>query len=94
MFRFIPEASDAAIADVSNALNEMVAEMPQILHYHHGGDVGMNAGNFDYVVVADFADAADYVAYRDDPGHQELIATMIGPLIAERAAVQYELVGD
>lgn len=51
----------------------------------------MNTGNFDYVVVGDFADAQAYLVYRDHPVHQQLITEVLAPLIAERSAVQYEL---
>ena len=46
-------------------------------------------GNFDYVIVGDYASVEDYVVYRDHPEHQRIIAEMIKPHVAKRAAVQY-----
>jgi hypothetical protein len=43
------------------------------------------------VVVADFATAEDFSAYSDDPDHRALIAGVIAPNLAGRAAIQYEL---
>ena len=56
-------------------------------------DAAVNDGNFDFVVVADFDDVAGYLAYRDHPAHQAVIAEHIAPILAERAAVQYPLEG-
>ena len=53
-------------------------------------DVGINEGNFDFVVVADFASADDYVVYRDHPLHRALISERIAAPLAERAAVQFD----
>ena len=59
--------------------------------YRFGADAAVNDGNFDYVVVADFDDVAGYLAYRDHPAHQAAITEHIAPIVAERAAVQYQL---
>jgi hypothetical protein len=49
----------------------------------------VNAGNFDYVVVADFDSVEGYVTYRDHLVHTAFIADMIAGRVAERSAVQY-----
>lgn len=58
--------------------------------FNLGTDAGVNEGNHDAVVVADFADRDAYLAYRDDPRHRAMIAEHIVPTAAGRAAVQYE----
>ncbi|MFT6292733.1 MAG: hypothetical protein ACJAR2_003352 [Ilumatobacter sp.] len=50
----------------------------------------MTDGNFDYVVVGEYASANDYAVYRDHPDHKALIQQYIAPHISDRAAVQYE----
>ena len=52
----------------------------------------INDGNFDFVVVADFASADDYLVYRDHPLHRALISERIAAHVAERAAVQFDTV--
>jgi hypothetical protein len=56
-----------------------------------GTDAGINQGNYDAVVVADFADRDAYLGYRDDERHQAMIKEHILPTVAARSAVQYEL---
>jgi Stress responsive A/B Barrel Domain len=46
--------------------------------------------NFDFAVVADFEDAASYLAYRDHPAHRAVINECITPIRQDRASVQYE----
>jgi hypothetical protein len=40
-------------------------------------------------VVADFASIDAYLAYRDHPAHQAVLADRIRPILAARAAVQF-----
>ena len=56
-----------------------------------GPDLGINDTNWDFVVVADFANADDYTTYRDHPSHRAFIAEEIAPRLAERASVQYDI---
>jgi hypothetical protein len=50
----------------------------------------IGAGNFQYSITADFADADGFATYRDHPEHQRFIADHITGRVAERAAVQFE----
>jgi len=85
---------DAAdVAGVGAALDGLVEAIPEIGTYRHGPDAGVNEGNFDYVVVGDFASKDDYVVYRDHPEHQAMIKALIVGNVADRAAVQYEVAG-
>jgi Stress responsive A/B Barrel Domain len=93
MFRF----TDEATADQRKALAAGLDSMPAATgaieadRYRHGPDVGIGEGNWDYVIVADFATAEQYLAYRDHPDHQALIRDLVRPILAERAAVQLEV---
>lgn len=91
MFKWRPGTGTDEVENVRRRLDELPRAIPEIARYQHGPDAGVNQGNFDYVVVGDFADAANYVVYRDHPVHKQLITDVLAPLIAERSAVQYEL---
>jgi hypothetical protein len=83
-----PEADVDAIVDALRALPDSITE---IRSYVVGRDAGLNpgAGNYDVAVMADFADEAAYVVYRDHPVHQRVIAERIAPIVTSRAAAQY-----
>jgi hypothetical protein len=91
MFIWTSEATQEQKAAVAERLSELPAVIPEIERYEIGDDAGINEGNHDFVIVADFADRESYLVYRDHPVHLAMIAETIKPIIAERAAVQYEL---
>ncbi len=94
MFRFTEDTDETAIAEIGSVLDGLPAQIPAIVHYHHGADMEVQPGNFDYVVVADFAAVADYETYRDHPKHVAVINSTIKSHIAERAAIQYSIAND
>lgn len=91
MFRFTPETTPADVASIVEGLGGLPAAIPEIADYRFGPDIGVNDGNFDFAVVADFSSNDDYLAYRDHPLHRAVIAERIAPHVASRAAVQFEL---
>ena len=90
MFTWKPEATDAQKKQVAAELSRLPGLVPSIRAYAMGTDIGINDGNWDFAVSGDFDDVAGYTAYRDDPTHQAIIKEHIAPIIATRAAVQFE----
>jgi hypothetical protein len=91
MFRWAEGVEPSHEADVHAGLDELADSIEVIRSYVHGPDAGVSTGTFDYVVVADFDSAEDFLAYRDHPLHQAFIARLITGKVGERAAVQYEV---
>jgi hypothetical protein len=91
MFRWKPEAPAGTAATLSDALAKLPRLIPEIKAYSFGPDIGVNHGNDEFVVVADFATVDDYVTYRDHPDHKRAVAEHVVPNIAERHAVQFEV---
>jgi hypothetical protein len=89
MFRWSDGVDEAHVAAVARRLDALPAAIPELRSYRHGADAGVNEGNFDYVVVADFDAPDDYITYRDHPVHTAVIAEMIAGRVDDRAAVQY-----
>ena len=90
LFRWTAQASTEQKLRVQTELRALPPLMTGLRNYHAGPDAGLVPGNFDFAVVADFEDAASYVAYRDHPAHQAVIAECIAPIRQDRASVQYE----
>jgi stress responsive alpha/beta barrel protein len=91
LFVWSSAATEEQKATVAERLRELPGVIPELQRYEIGADAGINEGNFDFAVVADFADRDAYVVYRDHPYHRQIIAETIKPIVAERAAVQYDL---
>jgi len=89
LFKWTPEATE----EQKDQAEAEVAKLPTMVHsireFVSGPDVGINEGNYDFAVTVDFDNEADFVAYRDDPGHREMIRRYITPILAQRAAVQF-----
>jgi hypothetical protein len=92
MFRWAADITEEQLSSVTDGLTALAARLDDVIDVNtFGPDAALNDGTWDFGIVADFADRYAYVAYRDDPGHLQLIADTIRPVIAERAAVQVEL---
>jgi hypothetical protein len=90
LFRWKAAATAEQKQRVVDELSRLPAIVPSLRAYRLGLDLGLNEGNYDFAAAADFDDVAGYLAYRDDPEHQAIIAEFIRPIAGERAAVQYE----
>lgn len=91
MFTWRDDTTPEQIDAIRAALLDLSAGLPGLESYRMGTDVGVNEGNYDFAVIADFVSLADYVHYRDDAEHQRIIAELVKPSITGRAAIQVEL---
>ncbi|MEO3783042.1 Dabb family protein [Actinocorallia sp. B10E7] len=91
MFTWTPEATGEQKAAVPAELAKLPGEIPQIRRYEYGP--GINPGNRDFVLVADFDSPEDFLTYRDHPVHRAFIEKCIDPIAADVARAQYVLPG-
>jgi hypothetical protein len=77
------------VAEITVALRALPEQIEALQRYEVGPDLGINPGTADFSVVAQVADEDGLRAYTSHPAHQDVIARM-GPMIAERTAVQFE----
>ena len=91
LFTWKPEATEEQKQAVHAELAKMPPAIDAIRAYKYGRDVGINPANSDYVVVADFDDAAGYITYRDHPAHRAMVERYVSPIVAGRAAIQFEI---
>ena len=82
-------ANGASIgADLTAALTEMAAGIPEIRSYTAGTNLHLRPGGSDYGVAAIVDDAAGLDVYLDHPAHKAVYENYMGWMLAERAAVQ------
>ncbi|MFF3443841.1 Dabb family protein [Streptosporangium sp. NPDC002721] len=91
LFTWKEEATEEQRARVATGLGELPGAIPEIRSYTLGPDAGVNPGNHQFAVVADFDSVDDFLVYRDHPLHQAAIAEYIKPIVASRAAAQFEV---
>ena len=89
-FRWKPEATPDAIAAIADALSTMPELVKEIATYRFGSDLAAHGpANMDFAIIATFDSIEDWRAYDKNPGHDRIRAEVIGPWVAERAAVQF-----
>ena len=91
LFRFTEESTPEQHRAMIDALHTMPAKIPELRAYDVSLDAGLADGNWHASVVADFDDEQGWRTYTADPEHQRILAELIRPILAERAAVQHAL---
>jgi Stress responsive A/B Barrel Domain len=91
LFTWTEGMTDEMEQQFTAELTALAATLPGLRAYHAGPDAGINQGNFDFAVVADFDDTDSYFAYRDNADHKDIIGRFSGPNTKTRGAVQYEI---
>jgi hypothetical protein len=74
------------VAEIQQGLRAL--DCPGTVRYTIGTDAGLREGNWDFVIVADFADEAAYRGYDEDAEHNRLRARL-APLVAQIARAQF-----
>jgi hypothetical protein len=87
---FTSDATDDRIGAIEQALAGLPARLPKLRSYTFGRDAGINPGQASFAVVADFDTVGDYAEYRDDVEHLRILTELITPVLASRAALQFE----
>jgi hypothetical protein len=69
---------------------EALRAIPELLSLTWGDDAGHFEGNFDFVVVQDFADFASAQVYVHHPVHQSYVHDHASRVVGERVIVQHD----
>lgn len=88
VFRWKAEVTPDDVAAIDAALGALPAQIPSLRGYHHGADLGLGEGRWDYGIVAECDDVAGWRDYDEHPAHQRVVTEVLRPRLAERAAVQ------
>jgi hypothetical protein len=91
LFKWADQVDENHVTAVAAGLDDLVAKIDVIRAFRHGRDAGVNDGNYDYAVVADFDSSEDYLRYRDHPAHRAFVAELIAGSVEDRAAIQYDV---
>jgi hypothetical protein len=92
LMRFNPGTTDEQRDAIAAGIRALAGKIPELVDISCGPDAGLAEGNADFASVADFADEAGYLVYATHPAHVQVITELIRPVLAQRTAVQYEVV--
>jgi stress responsive alpha/beta barrel protein len=91
LFRWKPETTAEDVSKVEAALHQLPAKIPCIQSYRFGRDLGVQDGNADFALVADFSDQDGLVTYSNHPDHLHVLTNLIRPIMDKREAIQYAI---
>ena len=94
VFSWKPDATEEAVQALADGLAALPRQIPEILAYTFGPDLGLAEDHPDYGLVADFADVDAYRRYARHPAHRRLIDDLLRPILASRRAVQIEVADE
>jgi len=86
-FRWKDEVAAGDVTDVTAALREMAAGIPELRSYVCGENLRVRPG-VDFGVAALVDDETALVAYLDSPAHKDVYDRFLSWMIADRSAVQ------
>lgn len=89
LFRWKPQTSAEDVSKIEAALHQLPDKIPCLQSYRFGRDLGIQDGNADFAVVADFVDEEGLRTYAEHPEHQAILKQLIRPITANREAIQY-----
>lgn len=87
-FTWNDDVTEADITALTEALEQMATEIPEIRSYAAGKNLHLRPAGADYGVAAIVDDGAGLDAYLDHPAHKAVYEKFLGRMIAERAAAQ------
>lgn len=88
-FTWKPEATADDITRIAAALDGL-RSIDCVASLAHGPDVNMRSGNGDYGVLV-IIDGDDPATFLDHPGHVAVARDIVGPHLASRLAVQFNM---
>ena len=89
LFHWKPEATAEEVSKLEAALHQLPDKIPCIQSYRYGRDLGIQEGNADFGLVADFVDEEGLRTYASHPDHQAVIRELVRPIMESRVAIQY-----
>ena len=89
LFNWKPETTAADVSKVEEALHQLPTKIACIQSYRYGRDLGVQEGNADFALVADFIDEQALETYANHPDHQAVLSSLIRPITERRVAIQY-----
>ena len=76
--------------DLRAGLATLPGLIPEIRAFRFGPDAGLNEGNAEFGIVAEFDDVEAYRVYASHPAHLDVIERLVRPITERRTAVQLE----
>ena len=91
LFKWQPGTSAETIASVMSALRGMKGKVPEIIDLSCGDNFSELSQGFQNGLVVQVKDKAALDGYAKNADHQEIIQTLIKPILLDKITVDYEV---
>ncbi|QFG26202.1 Dabb family protein [Actinomadura sp. WMMB 499] len=91
LLRWSPDATDARREAAAAAFRALPGAIGEIRALACGPDLALGDNEHDFAAVLDFDDADGWHAYQRHPAHRALVADVLAPILARRAAIQIDV---
>lgn len=88
---FVDDSTRTQHEAVWEALRQIPGAIPGAIRISGGLDLGLVPGNAHLIFHIDFSDIQSWESYTSHPVHQEIVTTLIKPILAQRVAIQTEI---
>ena len=83
--------TETELEAVAEGLSSLPSQIPEIIAYDFGPDLGLSGGAYDFVIVADFEDEDAWRRYLEHPAHVVVAVELIRPIVERTDRVQYTI---
>jgi hypothetical protein len=87
---FTEDTTDEQRTAFVTAMTALPSQIDGVESFRSGVDLGLNPGNSEVVIVAEFADTDAWRAYLEAPAHVAFVEDHVNPLCASWGAIQFE----
>ena len=91
LFKWQPDTSAETITSVMSALKGMKGKVPEIIDLSCGDNFSELSQGFHNALVVQVKDKNALDAYAKNAHHQEIIQTLIKPILADKITIDYEV---
>ena len=89
LLNWYPGVGTEIISKVTRGFEDLAKHISEIKHYSFGPNLAYEGANFEYALVAQFADKQAFDTYTVHPLHQAFMKNVTSPIVASYASVQY-----
>jgi hypothetical protein len=88
LLTFVEGTDPARIDAIVAAIEDLPHQVGMLRAIEVARDLGLDARSAHLLISAEFDSVEDWQAYQAHPAHQEVVGTLVAPVLASRAAVQ------
>lgn len=91
LIRFKDGTTEEQADELVEGLRGLAFTIDEIAGYEVGKDLGIGTGRHDLGIAALFLSEEDFTAYLNHPEHTKLVDTVLSPITADVARVQFRV---